>query len=65
MLDLSLSGVSLKTMARPPIGETVLIGHSAGRVVRHHENGVAIEFVGSQHEKPQADQPINPFLVVR
>lgn len=65
VLDLSLSGVSLKTLARPPIGETVLIGHSAGRVVRHHENGVAIEFVGSQHEKPQTDQPTNPFLVVR
>ncbi|HXM00419.1 MAG TPA: PilZ domain-containing protein [Rhizomicrobium sp.] len=46
VLDLSLSGVSLKTEARPPMGETVLIGQMAGRIVRHHENGVAIEFVG-------------------
>jgi hypothetical protein len=46
VLDLSLSGVSLKTDARPPMGETVLIGQMAGRIVRHHETGVAIEFVG-------------------
>jgi len=65
VLDLSLSGVSLKTEARPPIGETVLIGHSAGRVVRHHESGIAIEFVNAQHEKAQTEQPANPFLVVR
>ena len=65
VLDLSLSGVSLKTEARPPMGEIVLIGQSAGRVVRHHENGIAIEFVSPQQEKSQTDQPTNPFLVVR
>jgi PilZ domain len=65
VLDLSLSGVSLKTEARPPVGETVLIGHSAGRVVRHHETGIAIEFVSPQHDKAQNEQPTNPFLVVR
>ncbi len=48
VLDLSLSGVSLKTDSRPPIGETVLIGQMSGRVVRHHEQGVAIEFVRSE-----------------
>jgi len=47
VLDLSLSGVSLKTEAKPPLGETVLIGQMAGRIVRHHETGVAIEFVGA------------------
>jgi PilZ domain len=65
VLDLSLSGVSLKTDARPPMGEIVLIGQSAGRVVRHHENGIAIEFVSPQHEKASGEQPANPFLVVR
>jgi hypothetical protein len=45
VLDLSLSGVSLQTNARPPIGEIVLIGQMAGRIARHHESGVAIEFV--------------------
>jgi hypothetical protein len=60
-----LSGVSLKTDARPPLGEIVLIGQTAGRVARHHETGIAIEFVNAQHDKANADQPANPFLVVR
>jgi hypothetical protein len=46
VLDLSLGGVSLKTDIRPPLGETVLIGQMAGRIVRHHETGIAIEFIG-------------------
>lgn len=45
VLDLSLSGVSLITDIRPPVGEIVLIGQMAGRVARHHEQGIAIEFV--------------------
>lgn len=65
VLDLSLGGVSLKTDARPPMGETVLIGQTAGRVVRHHETGIAIEFVNAHAEKAPGEQPANPFLVVR
>ncbi|HTW35555.1 MAG TPA: PilZ domain-containing protein [Rhizomicrobium sp.] len=65
VLDLSLSGVSLKTDARPPLGEIVLIGQTAGRVARHHETGIAIEFVNGQQDKAQGDQPANPFLTVR
>lgn len=64
VLDLSLSGVSLKTEARPPLGEVVLIGQTAGRVVRHHEDGIAIEFVVGQPDK-SAERPVNPFMVVR
>jgi hypothetical protein len=64
VLDLSLSGVSLKTDARPPLGEIVLIGQTAGRVARHYESGIAIEFV-AHHDKPHGDQPENPFLVVK
>ena len=45
------SGVSLKTDARPPLGEVVLIGQMAGKVVRHHETGIAIEFVAPPAEK--------------
>jgi hypothetical protein len=47
VLDLSMSGVSVKTDVRPLVGEFVLIGQLAGRVARHHENGIGIEFVGS------------------
>ena len=46
VLDLSMSGVSLKTDVRPLIGEYVLIGQMAGRVARHHAEGIGIEFVG-------------------
>lgn len=56
VLDLSTSGVSLKTAIRPAIGEFVLIGHMAGRVARHHADGVGIEFVGLGGEKHTTDQ---------
>lgn len=46
VLDLSVSGVSVKTDVKPPIGEFVLIGQMAGRIARHHDNGVGVEFVG-------------------
>jgi hypothetical protein len=45
VLDLSLSGVSLITEIRPPVGEFVLIGQMAGRVARHHSTGIGIEFI--------------------
>jgi hypothetical protein len=48
VLDLSVSGVSVKTDIKPPVGEFVLIGQMAGRVARHHDNGIGIEFVGAQ-----------------
>jgi PilZ domain len=56
VLDLSLSGVSLKADVKPPLGEVVLIGQMAGRVVRHHESGVAIEFVGHPADRNAADR---------
>jgi hypothetical protein len=63
VLDLSLSGVSLKTEARPPVGEVVSIGQTQGRVVRHHENGIAIEFATGH--TASHEQPANPFAVTR
>jgi hypothetical protein len=56
VLDLSVSGVSLKTDVRPPVGEFILIGQMAGRVVRHHEEGIGIEFVGNQPASAAADR---------
>jgi hypothetical protein len=44
VLDYSLSGVFLATETRPPIGEFVLISEVPGRVTRHHDTGIAIEF---------------------
>ena len=66
VLDLSLSGVSLKTHVRPPIGEFVLIGQMAGRVARIHENGIGIEFVGGHPtEKATAEKLRAKLVVVR
>jgi hypothetical protein len=65
VLDLSLSGVSLRTETKPPIGEVVLIGQMAGRVARHHEDGIGIEFVGSPHERANAERLQTKLKVVR
>jgi len=45
VLDISLKGMSLKTNGRPPIGEFIQVGRSYGRVVRHHDQGVGVEFI--------------------
>jgi hypothetical protein len=65
VLDLSLGGVSLATEVRPMLGELVLIGHMAGRVARHHETGIAIEFVTQAPEKSASDQQPPKFGTVR
>jgi hypothetical protein len=45
VLDISLDGVSLRTRARPPVGEIVSLGRTRGRVVRHHTDGIAVQYV--------------------
>jgi hypothetical protein len=57
--DISVNGVSLKTDARPAIGEFVLIAQIAGRVVRHHPDGIGIEFVGNEKPQSQSSRRIN------
>jgi hypothetical protein len=44
VIDLSLGGVSIAASEWPPLGEQVMVGKMRGRVVRHHEQGFAIEF---------------------
>lgn len=44
VMDISLTGASLRTHARPLIGETIMIGRMPARVVRYHERGIAVEF---------------------
>jgi hypothetical protein len=45
VLDISLQGVSLRTGSRPPIGEIINLGRTWGRVIRHHPDGIAIQFL--------------------
>ena len=46
IIDISVTGITLKTGARPVIGECVLIAQTAGRVARYHDYGIGIEFLG-------------------
>ena len=62
--DFSTSGISLKTQVKPAVGEFVLIGQLAGRIVRHHSDGVGIEFVGLGPDRPTADA-IHAKIIVR
>lgn len=51
ILDLSLSGASVGTNARPPVGATVVLGPLRCRVMRHHERGIGVQFAEMQdHE---------------
>ena len=59
VMDISVGGVSLKTDIKPPIGEFVLIAQIAGRVVRHHEHGIGIEFVGRDTHTAEPAQQLN------
>jgi hypothetical protein len=61
VLDLSITGISVKTDVRPPVGEFVLIGQLAGRIARHHEQGVGIEFVGVSNN---ASEPLHGKLAL-
>ncbi len=59
VMDISVGGVSLKTDIKPPIGEFVLIAQIAGRIARHHGDGVGIEFVGRPEQGGEQGQPLN------
>jgi hypothetical protein len=49
LIDLSLSGAAVATDQRPAMGALVTLGKVQGRVVRHLENGFAVEFLRLQH----------------
>jgi hypothetical protein len=49
IIDISQSGAGVTTDQRPPIGALVTLGKVQGRVVRHLEDGFAIEFTRLQH----------------
>jgi hypothetical protein len=49
IIDVSESGAGIATQERPPIGTLVTLGKVQGRVVRHLEEGFAVEFTRLQH----------------
>jgi PilZ domain-containing protein len=49
IIDVSQSGAAITSDQRPPIGTLVTLGKVQARVVRHLEEGFAIEFTRLQH----------------
>jgi hypothetical protein len=45
VLDVSLSGASLGTQARPPIGDIVMLGKLRCKVMRYHDRGFGVQFL--------------------
>lgn len=58
IIDLSLSGAAIEIDVRPAIGVQVTLGTMRGQVVRHFEDGVAIEFAVVQRAET-LDQEFN------
>ncbi len=44
IIDLSLSGAAVELDVRPAIGTLIWVGNMRGRVVRHFDEGIALEF---------------------
>src|SRR5262245_41064306 len=49
VIDRSWSGPAVQTDLRPPIGSLVTLGKTQGRIIRHVEQGFAVEFTRLQH----------------
>jgi hypothetical protein len=52
VVDVSISGASLRMDMRPPIGSSLMLGRMRGRVMRHHDHGIGVQFVDIQ--EPEA-----------
>jgi len=50
IIDLSLSGAAIETPFRPDIGSQLILGTLRGQVVRHFDEGIAIEFAAVQRQ---------------
>ncbi len=49
MIDVSIGGASILTDARPELGTEIVLGRLRGRVARHHDSGLGIEFTDLQN----------------
>ena len=51
MLDVSRSGASIVVPIRPPLGTEVILANQRAVVVRHHDEGIAVEFVKNEPDE--------------
>jgi len=49
IIDMSLSGAAVASEQLPDVGTLITLGKTPSRVVRHIENGFAVEFTRMQH----------------
>ena len=45
LIDISMSGAAIATESKPPIGASLMIGSTPGRVVRYFEGGIGAHFL--------------------
>lgn len=48
IIDISLSGAAIELAVRPALGTPVTLGRMRARVIRHFQEGVAVEFASAQ-----------------
>jgi hypothetical protein len=58
VLDVSRSGASIVTPIRPPLGTEVIFADQRAAVVRHHDEGIAVEFV---KQRLKGSPSVEPF----
>jgi PilZ domain len=56
VLDISLTGASVKTDILPTLGTCIVLGKMRGRIVRYTDQGIAIEFVNRMDQATLARQ---------
>jgi len=49
ILDMSLSGAAVACETKPAVGSLVMLGRTQARIIRHREEGIAVEFTRLQH----------------
>lgn len=57
IIDMSLGGAQVAVDPRPPIGTQVSIGRMEGRIVRHTEEGVGIQFTNVPEHSTAFSRP--------
>jgi len=55
IIDMSLSGASIEIDVIPAVGAEITLGKMKGRVIRHHDSGIAVEFTDVEDTTTLAD----------
>ena len=63
MLDVSGTGISLVTPIKPAVGSEVIVSNERAVVVRHHDEGIAVEFVNQRLEADEAFKRVADAII--